>query len=195
MSWLLREGDVLAAVEERRKGWQAALQGALILRGPVIVQTLTRPATGGLDVAWCSPATLDGGQSGLRVRRITRVPARWVSPPHVGPGAAGRRPRRDVRALAAAHRRLPRSHVTHPTGRLILVGTPIGNLDDLSPARRQGSGDRRRDLLRGHPPYPQAAERCPPSGRRAWSPSISTTRPRPPKKRSGSRRAGWPSQS
>jgi hypothetical protein len=87
MSWLLREGDVLAAVEERRKGWQAALQGALILRGPVIVQTLTRPATGGLDVAWCSPATLDGGQSGLRVRRITRVPARWVSPPHVGPGA------------------------------------------------------------------------------------------------------------
>jgi hypothetical protein len=85
--WLLREGDVLAAVEERRKGWQAALQGAVILRGPAIVQTLTRPAIRGLDVAWCSAATLDGGQSALRVRRITRVPARWVSPPHVGPGA------------------------------------------------------------------------------------------------------------
>jgi len=87
MSWLLREGDVLAAVEHRRKGWQGALQGAVILRGPAIVQTLTRPTTRGLDVAWCSPASLDGGGSGLRVRRITRVPARRVSPPHVGPGA------------------------------------------------------------------------------------------------------------
>ena len=85
MSWLLRNGDVLAAVEDRRRGWQASLQGALVWRGPAVVQTLTASRAGALDVAWCAAAELDGGTA-LRVRRITVVGRRRMSPPHLGGG-------------------------------------------------------------------------------------------------------------
>jgi hypothetical protein len=86
VSWLLRDGDVLAAVEERRRGWQASLQGAVVLRGPAVVHTLTPAGAGPLDVAWCGPAELDNGGSVLQVRRIRVVGRRRVGPPHLGPG-------------------------------------------------------------------------------------------------------------
>jgi hypothetical protein len=85
MSWLLRDGDVLASVEDRRPGWQTSLQGALVLRGPTLVHTLTRNPARALDVAWCAGVQLDGRQ-GLRVRRIRVVGARRLSPPHLGGG-------------------------------------------------------------------------------------------------------------
>lgn len=86
MPWLLRDGDVLAAVEDRRRGWQACLQGALILRGPAVVQTVIPSQARGFDVAWCTPAPPDEGRPGLRVRRMAVV-RRWrVAPPHLGRG-------------------------------------------------------------------------------------------------------------
>jgi hypothetical protein len=87
MPWLLREGDVLAAVEEQRRGWQRSLHGAVVLRGLVVVHTLTGPAARDLDVALCTPAVLDGGVEGLKVRRIKALPRRRLLPPHIGPGA------------------------------------------------------------------------------------------------------------
>lgn len=86
MSWLLRDGDVLAAVEDRRRGWQASLQGALVLLGPAVVQTLTPGQARALDVAWCTRAHLDGGRQVLRVRRISMIGPHRVSPPHLGAG-------------------------------------------------------------------------------------------------------------
>jgi hypothetical protein len=86
MPWLLRDGDVLAAVEDRRRGWQAGLQGALVWRGPAVVQTVIPSPARGLDVAWCVPDLLDEGRVGLRVRRMTVVPRRRVAPPHLGRG-------------------------------------------------------------------------------------------------------------
>jgi hypothetical protein len=86
MSWLLRDGDVLASVEDRRRGWQASLQGALVWRGPALVQTLTRAPERPLDVAWCAPVRRRGAPSALRVRRITVVGPRRLAPPHLGGG-------------------------------------------------------------------------------------------------------------
>ena len=87
MAWLLRDGDVLAAVEVRRPGWKAASPlSVVVLRGPALVRPCTpSPASGrrrGL-------VRLDGEQwagPGVVVRRISRrrrVPGRR---PH--PGAA-----------------------------------------------------------------------------------------------------------
>jgi hypothetical protein len=86
MSWLIRDGDVLAAVEERRRGWPASLQGATVLRRPAVVQTLTRSHAGPVDVAWCSTAKFADGQTALQVRRMTTVGRRRVAPPHFGGG-------------------------------------------------------------------------------------------------------------
>lgn len=86
MSWLLRDGDVLAALEDQRKGWQrSSMQGALLLRRPAWVHTLIDPAP--LDVAWCGPATLPEGVAGLRVKRIKSLAAHRVAPPLIGTGA------------------------------------------------------------------------------------------------------------
>ncbi len=82
MAWLIRDGDVLAALDARRFGWPSALQGAVILRGPTLVQTLTRPVS--LDVAWCSPAESDDGQERLVVRRIGCLAPRRMARPHLG---------------------------------------------------------------------------------------------------------------
>jgi hypothetical protein len=87
MSWLLRDGDVLASVEDRRRGWQASLQGALVLRGPTVVQTLTPGHPQALDVAWCARAERNGDRQALRVRRIGVIGPRRVSPPHLGGGS------------------------------------------------------------------------------------------------------------
>jgi hypothetical protein len=86
MSWLLRDGDVLATVEDRRRGWQASLQGALVLRRPALVQTLTPSQARALDVAKCASEDGDGGNGTLRVRRISVVARRRVSVPHLGGG-------------------------------------------------------------------------------------------------------------
>jgi hypothetical protein len=80
MSWLLRGDEVLAAVEDRRPGWQASLQGAVILRYPAVVQTLTPSGARALDIASCAPAVLDEGRQAWRVRHITGLGRRRVLP-------------------------------------------------------------------------------------------------------------------
>jgi hypothetical protein len=85
VSWLIRDGDVLAAIEDPRQGWQRTLQGALLLSRPMVVHTLREPVS--LDVAWCGPADPDGDQPGLQVRRIAALPPRRLARPHLRPGA------------------------------------------------------------------------------------------------------------
>jgi len=85
MSWLLRDGDVLAAIEDPRKGWQRNLQGAVLFSRPAVVHTLVDAVD--LDVAWCGPATVGDGEPGLRVRRIAALPPRRLARPHIGAGA------------------------------------------------------------------------------------------------------------
>ncbi len=83
MSWLIRNGDVLAALENRRFGWPSALQGAVILRGPAVVQTLTHPIA--FDLAWCSTVESDGAGECLLVKRIGCLGPRKVIRLHLGP--------------------------------------------------------------------------------------------------------------
>ena len=85
MSWLLREGDVLAAIEDPRKGWHRNLQGAVLIKRPAVVHTLVDAVA--LDVAWCGPATVGDGEPGFQVRRITALPPRRLARPHIGSGA------------------------------------------------------------------------------------------------------------
>jgi hypothetical protein len=86
MSWLLRDGDVLGVVtEDRARGWRESLQGAVIIRSPAMVHTLTAAVS--LDVAWCSTLTLDDGRSCLKVRRVTTIAPRRVAPPLLASGA------------------------------------------------------------------------------------------------------------
>ena len=82
MSWLLREGEVLAAIEEPRPGWALSLQGAVVLHGPRLVHTLRQAVA--LDVAWCSPVS-EGDKECLEVRRLATVPPRRVARPRLGP--------------------------------------------------------------------------------------------------------------
>lgn len=84
MAWLLREKDVLAAVEDRRKGWQTSIAGAVVITKPAWVQTLTPAAAAELDIAWCSPGDGDGA---FVVKRISVLPARRVALPRLRPGA------------------------------------------------------------------------------------------------------------
>ena len=57
-------------------------------------------------------------------------------------------------------------------GRLVVVGTPIGNLGDLALARpRNVLGRRGRRLLRGHSPHPWLTEPCRNPGRDAALPA------------------------
>jgi hypothetical protein len=86
MSWLLRDSEVLAAVEDRRPGWQASLQGVMVLHGPTLVQTLTPGDARALDVAWWVPAVLEGDRVALRVQRIKVVGRRRVLSPRLGAG-------------------------------------------------------------------------------------------------------------
>jgi hypothetical protein len=86
MPWLLRDGDVLAAVEERRPGWQKALAGAVIVGRPGLVQTITRSASAELDTAWCVPAGISPDRGGYEVKRISTLGARRCSLPRLRPG-------------------------------------------------------------------------------------------------------------
>lgn len=85
MSWLLREGDVLAAIDPPARGWPDSIQGAAVRRGPVLVHTLR--CGKGLDLAWCLEVTTDGGETCLEVRRIASVGARRLARPHLTKGA------------------------------------------------------------------------------------------------------------
>ena len=85
MSWLLREDDVLAAVEEARPGWPVSLRGAMVRRGPAVVHTLTVSIT--LDLAWCYDVSGDNGATRLEVRRIGCLAPRRLARPHLGRGA------------------------------------------------------------------------------------------------------------
>jgi hypothetical protein len=76
VSWLLRDGDVLAAIETRRRGWADCLNGAVLIHGPALVQTVTTPVS--LDVAWCD--------SQLQVRRIGALRPYRLARPQVRPG-------------------------------------------------------------------------------------------------------------
>jgi hypothetical protein len=87
MAWLLREGDVLAAIEERQKGWQTSLSGAVVITGVAFVHTLTPSSAADLDLAWCRPVSLGDERSGYAVKRISVLSARRVLFPRVLSGA------------------------------------------------------------------------------------------------------------
>lgn len=81
MSWLLREDEVLAALEERRPGWQTSITGAVIVGRPGVIQTVSRSAAAGLDTAWCVPTQIAPDRSGLLVKRVSTLGARRCSLP------------------------------------------------------------------------------------------------------------------
>ena len=86
MSWLLREDDVLAALEDRRRGWQTSVSGAVIVGRPGVVQTLTPSAAADLDLAWCVPTEVAAGRDGYLVKRISALPAHRFSFPRFRAG-------------------------------------------------------------------------------------------------------------
>jgi hypothetical protein len=86
MSWLVRDGDVLAAVDEatsvpdRLRGlWHRPPPvGALVLRPPLVLHTLGLPYA--VDVAFC-----DGGTDGrMAVTETVRMPRHRVARPRLG---------------------------------------------------------------------------------------------------------------
>lgn len=85
MSWLLREGAVLAAIDPVVRGWPDSIQGAVVRRGPVLVHTLRCGA--GLDLAWCIEVSENHGEARLEVRRIASMAPRRVARPHLLAGA------------------------------------------------------------------------------------------------------------
>lgn len=85
MSWLLRKGDVLAAIDSPARGWPDSIQGAVVRRGPVMVHTLR--SGHGLDLAWCSEVSTDGDGTRLEVSRIASVGPWRVARPHLAKGA------------------------------------------------------------------------------------------------------------
>lgn len=85
MAWLLRETEVLAALETDRSAFSADLRGALLLRRRQVVHTLY-PALD-LDVAWCDErpgATLEvlrvAALKRRRLARPRRAPAVVLAP-------------------------------------------------------------------------------------------------------------------
>lgn len=84
MSWLLREGEVLAALDGRRR-LGGPIEGARLCPAPVLLHTLGCAVA--VDLAWCGPARTETGEDCLQVRRIATVGPRRVARPHVGRGA------------------------------------------------------------------------------------------------------------
>jgi hypothetical protein len=85
MAWLLREGDVLAVLDSEGQGWPAAIQGAVLKKGPVLVHTFA--SAGSLDLAWCQEATTQTGEPCLEVRRIACLHRHRVARPQLKGGA------------------------------------------------------------------------------------------------------------
>jgi hypothetical protein len=79
-AWLLRNGAVLAAVEDRRTRRPRSVDGAVVIRSPALVQTLTTALA--LDVAWCACAAgRSDGPECFEVRRTTSMAPRRVGVP------------------------------------------------------------------------------------------------------------------
>ena len=137
--WLRRDGEVLASLEiaddrrSRRHGLlgRDGVDGALLL--PVCRSVHTFGMGFPIDVALCA----SDGSDGLVVRAVrTLRPGRITdaeAPHERGDRGRGRRLRTlGARAGPAPRRRALRRLMAAP-GALVLVGTPIGNLGDLSP--------------------------------------------------------------
>lgn len=84
MSWLLRDGDVLAAIDADGRGWTGTIQGAVVRRGPVLAHTLTCATA--RDLAWCVPARTESGEPCLEVRRIASLRPRRLGMPQIRRG-------------------------------------------------------------------------------------------------------------
>jgi hypothetical protein len=84
MSWLLRDEDVLAAIQDHRRGWRDDLQGVVLLPAPVVLHTFA--CTKALDAAWCTPVKLNGVEVGYRVRKIHTLNRNRLALPHLRPG-------------------------------------------------------------------------------------------------------------
>jgi hypothetical protein len=77
VAWLTRDDEVLATIEPCRPGWRRDLDGVVVLKRPCLVPTLAERVP--LDLAWCSPGTVDGSvptSGSLLVRRIRTASAR-----------------------------------------------------------------------------------------------------------------------
>jgi hypothetical protein len=85
MAWLLRAGDVLAAVELQPKSWSQPIDGAAVRRAPIVVHTFKR--AGPLDLAWCRDGRTEAGEPCLDVRRIGGLAPRRVGRPQLAGGA------------------------------------------------------------------------------------------------------------
>lgn len=85
MAWLLREGEVLAAVETLDGGWPAVIQGAVVKRGFGLVHTFGWP--GSRDVAWCADARTEGGEPCLEVVRVACIRPKRMGRPQLKSGA------------------------------------------------------------------------------------------------------------
>ena len=187
MAWLVRDGDVLAAVEvSARPGWQPSLRGAVLRRpgarahpdpvarpGPATWPGARRASTWRSATGRCRSAALRPWAVPGRPSRASGGGALVVAPAGTFERwrPDGGRPARESRGRDGA------------AGRIVLVGTPIGNLGDLSPRAAASPGGGRRHLLRGHPADPQAAD--PRRHRRpavCW-PCTSTTRRAPREQR------------
>lgn len=81
MAWLLREGEVLAAIEALEAGWPVTIQGAVVRRSSGLVHTFGWP--GVRDLAWCVEAQSDTGDPCLDVRRIASMRPRRIGPPQM----------------------------------------------------------------------------------------------------------------
>ncbi len=85
MSWLLRDGEVLAAIDPPAKGWPDAIKGAVVKRSPVIVHTFALSHS--VELAWCDESRTDDGEPCLQVRRVTCMPPHRLGRPQLGKGA------------------------------------------------------------------------------------------------------------
>jgi hypothetical protein len=76
MPWLIRDGDVLAAIDGDGRGWPRSIQGAVVKHGPVLPHTLTcgQPR----ELAWCAHTTTDAGDPFLVVRRMVVLGRRRI---------------------------------------------------------------------------------------------------------------------
>ncbi len=85
MSWLLREGEVLAAIDPPGKGWPDSIKGAVVRWSPVIVHTLMTSHP--VEMAWCDRTTTSRGEPCLTVKRIVCLPRGRLGRPKLSGGA------------------------------------------------------------------------------------------------------------
>ena len=162
MSWLLRDGDVLASVEDRRRGWQASCRGPGAARPGAGADP--DPGTGagpgrGLVRAGETPrrrqrsaGAADHGRRPPPARPPTWAAVGWWWP-RPGPSSDG------ACKLATASRSAASERAAEPAGPAgwCWWAPPSGTSATCRPRRRR-PGRRRRHLLRGHPAHPETAE-------------------------------------